>query len=138
MPARLQVRLSSDRDTRAHRLRVTVGKAHLLNPDGVVELAHDQLGRREERRMLTTARAGRTTCSSEEAEPLVTVRVSTYERADVLLERTIPSILAQSYSRLEILVVGDCTQDDTEQRLRRVGDPRIRFVNLPYRPQYPA
>lgn len=133
-----QVTLSSTQSTVAQRLRSALGWVHLINTDSIVELAHDQLRRREERRLLGAARAGRAACSSEEAEPLVTVRVSSYQRADVLLERTIPSILAQTYSRLEVLVVGDCTTDDTEERLRGVGDPRIRYINLPYRPQYPV
>jgi len=138
MPLMQQIPLSSTADGLAHRLRTLAGRAHLLNRDSILELAHERLRRREERLLLTAARDGRAECSSVEAEPLVTVRVSTYERADVLLDRTIPSILAQTYPRLEILVVGDCTADDTEERLRRVGDPRIRFVNLPYRPHYPA
>lgn len=133
-----QIKLSSSADGLPHRLRSVAGRAHLLNPDSILELAHERLRRREERLLLFAARDGRAVCSSDEAEPLVTVRVSTYQRADVLLDRTIPSILAQTYPRLEILVVGDCTDDDTEERLRRLGDPRIRFVNLPYRPHYPS
>jgi glycosyltransferase involved in cell wall biosynthesis len=33
--------------------------------------------------------------------------------------------------------VGDCCTDDTEERLRWLGDPRIRFSNLPVRVKYP-
>jgi len=70
--------------------------------------------------------------------PLVTVRIATYNRARILVERTLPTVLAQTYPNLEILIVGDHCTDDTEARLRAVGDPRIRFVNLPERGRYPT
>ncbi len=69
--------------------------------------------------------------------PLVTVRIATWTRGKVLTERTLPTVLAQSYPHLEILVVGDHCTDDTEQRIRALGDPRIRFINLPERGRYP-
>jgi hypothetical protein len=72
------------------------------------------------------------------AEPLVSVCVSTYNRARLLTERCLPSILAQSYPRLQVIVVGDRCDDDTEQRVQHIGDPRLVFVNLPLRPHYPA
>jgi hypothetical protein len=74
----------------------------------------------------------------QEAEPLVSVRIATYNRAEVLMERTIPSVLAQTYQNFEIVVVGDGCSDDTGARLEEIGDPRISFVNLPHRGVYPA
>jgi hypothetical protein len=74
----------------------------------------------------------------QEAEPLVSVRIATYNRPDVLIERTIPSVLAQTYQNFEIVVVGDGCSDDTGARLEAIGDPRISFVNLPHRSVYPA
>jgi glycosyltransferase involved in cell wall biosynthesis len=69
--------------------------------------------------------------------PLVTVRIATWNRGQVLCERTLPTVLAQSYPRVEVLVVGDHCTDDTAERIRAIGDPRIRFVNLPERGKYP-
>lgn len=69
--------------------------------------------------------------------PLVTVTVSTYNRGRLLTERCIPSILAQTYENLDIVVVGDHCTDDTEERVSRIRDPRLRFYNLPERPIYP-
>jgi glycosyltransferase involved in cell wall biosynthesis len=69
--------------------------------------------------------------------PVVSVCIGTYNRAELLCERSLPSILGQSYSNLDIIVVGDCCTDDTERRLARVRDSRIRFVNLPRRGEYP-
>lgn len=71
------------------------------------------------------------------ARPLVSVCVSTYNRADLLLERCIPSILGQTYDRLELIIVGDGCTDETPDRVARLDDPRVRFVNLPARGHYP-
>ncbi|MBX6374938.1 MAG: glycosyltransferase, partial [Acetobacteraceae bacterium] len=73
----------------------------------------------------------------EEEEPLVSVCIATVNRAELLVERAIRSLQAQTYSNLEIIVVGDHTTDDTEERLARLRDRRIRFVNLPERGPYP-
>lgn len=69
--------------------------------------------------------------------PLVSVIVATYNRARLLTERCIPSVLGQSYENLELLVVGDHCTDGTEEALSRINDPRLRFVNLPERGAYP-
>lgn len=72
-----------------------------------------------------------------ESSPLVTVCVATYNRGPLLVERCLASIIRQDYTNLEILVVGDCCTDDTEERVAAIGDDRIRFVNLPERGRYP-
>lgn len=74
----------------------------------------------------------------EELEPLVTVRIATHNRARILCERTIPSVLAQTYERLELIVVGDCCTDDTADRVRSLSDPRVRFIEMTHRAPYPA
>jgi glycosyltransferase involved in cell wall biosynthesis len=70
-------------------------------------------------------------------EPLVTVRIATYNRADVLVERALASLLDQTYECWEALVIGDACTDSTEARVAALGDPRIRFENLPIRGPYP-
>jgi Glycosyl transferase family 2 len=69
--------------------------------------------------------------------PLVSVCVATVDRANLLLERSIASIRAQSYRNLQIIVVGDNCSDDTALRLATLADNRIQFVNLPERGPYP-
>ena len=69
--------------------------------------------------------------------PLVSVCVATLDRADLLLERSITSLRAQSYRNLQIVVVGDNCSDDTALRLAAVRDDRIQFINLPERGPYP-
>jgi hypothetical protein len=70
-------------------------------------------------------------------EPLVTIRIPTYDRAKLLVERALPSIMRQTYQNFEVIVVGDGCTDDTAERIETFGDPRLRFVNLPFRYPYP-
>jgi hypothetical protein len=73
-----------------------------------------------------------------EPEPLISVLIPTYNRAELLRERSVASVLRQTYSRFEIVVVGDACTDQTGSLLRDAGDSRIRFHNLPVRGQYPT
>jgi glycosyltransferase involved in cell wall biosynthesis len=70
--------------------------------------------------------------------PLVSVTIPTYNRGELLTERTLPSVLNQTYQNFEIVIVGDCCTDDTEERIAKLNDPRIRFYNLPQRGPYPS
>jgi hypothetical protein len=69
--------------------------------------------------------------------PLVSVRVGTYNRAQILCERSLASVRRQTYEHWEALVVGDQCDDDTAERVEAFGDPRIRFWNLPLKGPYP-
>ena len=71
-------------------------------------------------------------------KPLVTVTVATYNRARLLTERCIPSVLNQTYGNLELVVVGDGCADETEEAVGRIKDPRLKFVNLHERGAYPS
>ena len=73
----------------------------------------------------------------EEAEPLVTVVIPTYTNTESLIERSLPAVLAQTYQRLEVIVVGDGAGPDVAQAVKGVGDTRIRYVNLTHRGPYP-
>jgi glycosyltransferase involved in cell wall biosynthesis len=73
----------------------------------------------------------------DDPEPLVTVRVATFDNAQVLVERTLASVRAQTYEHWEAVVVGDHCTDDTAERIAALGDERIRFINLPQRGPYP-
>lgn len=70
--------------------------------------------------------------------PLVSVVVATYNRAELLAERCVSSVLNQTYENLELIVVGDNCTDDTEEVMAGIEDPRLRFVNLPEHDEYPA
>jgi hypothetical protein len=72
-----------------------------------------------------------------EGEPLVSVRIATYNQASLVVERALASVRRQSYPHWEALVVGDNCEDETESRIAALGDSRIRFWNLPFRGPYP-
>lgn len=93
---------------------------------------------RVERRLLTHAREESSRQYARDGDPLVSVTIATWNRASILVERTLPSVLAQTYRNLEIIVVGDCCTDDTADRLAQIDDDRLRFVNLPERGRYPV
>jgi len=65
----------------------------------------------------------------------VSVIIPTYNRTDLLLERALPSVFAQTVTDQEVIVVGDGTEQATVDAL--TPDPRVRFWNLPHYP-YPA
>src|SRR5204863_9260495 len=72
-----------------------------------------------------------------EPEPLVSVAIPTYDNHRLLRERSIPSVLAQTYQNFEIVVVGDAAPEEAREAAESFGDPRKRFSNLPYRGPYP-
>jgi len=72
-----------------------------------------------------------------ESEPLVSFVVPTYDRHESLRERAIPSILAQGYRNLEVIVAGDGSPPEVEASVREFDDPRIRFTNRTVRGPYP-
>lgn len=69
--------------------------------------------------------------------PLISICICTYNRAELLISRSLKSLLGQQYRNIEIIVVGDQCTDDTENRMRYIQDSRVRFVNLEERGVYP-
>jgi glycosyltransferase involved in cell wall biosynthesis len=71
------------------------------------------------------------------ANPLVTVLMPAYNAEDYLKD-AIDSILNQTYSELEFLIINDGSADRTEEIILSYKDPRIRYikneVNLRYIP----
>ena len=62
-------------------------------------------------------------------EKLVSVYINTYNREDLVGE-TIQSVLRQTYSNLQIIVVDDGSTDRTADVVRSFEDPRIEFYPL--------
>lgn len=108
-------------------------------PVEAAERLRERLWMEEERRLLLEARAGRDVCWTDEneAEPLVTVRIATKDRCEELMEIALPSAMNQTYENLDILIVGDNTDDATVNAMKSVTDPRVRFFNLPSPSMYP-
>jgi hypothetical protein len=69
----------------------------------------------------------------EDAEPLVSVVIPTYERSRLLVERAIPSALAQTHGRLEVVVVADGPNEPIRAAVEGLGDPRVRFAATTHR-----
>lgn len=74
-------------------------------------------------------------CATE--DPLVSVIIPTYDRGKLLVERTLPPILAQTYKNFEIVIIGDHSPSETIEWILKVKDPRVLFHNLPRRGPYP-
>jgi hypothetical protein len=76
--------------------------------------------------------------NSFDHNPLVSVVIPTWNRGELLISRTLPSVLNQTYQHLEIIIVGDCCTDNTASMIASIGDPRLIFYNLPERGEYPS
>ncbi len=63
--------------------------------------------------------------------PRVTIIIPTYNWATVL-PYSIGSVLDQTFTDFELLVVGDCCTDESEQVVEDIAakDPRVRWINL--------
>lgn len=60
---------------------------------------------------------------------MISVILPTYNRRALTL-RAIESVLKQTHAELECIVVDDASADDTAQHVRRIADPRVRYVRL--------
>ena len=67
------------------------------------------------------------------ADPLVSVTIATRDRPQLLCERALPSILAQTHSHLEVVVVGDAAAAEVGAAVAALGDARVRYANLSQR-----
>ena len=59
----------------------------------------------------------------------ISVIIPTYNRGKSII-RSINSILVQTYHNLEILIVDDCSTDDTEYLISKIDDPRVKYIKL--------
>jgi hypothetical protein len=71
-----------------------------------------------------------------DAEPLVSIVMPTYDDVPGLTERSVPSALAQNYSKIEVIVVGDHATAETGEALAKIKDPRLHYENLAVRGPY--
>ncbi len=64
------------------------------------------------------------------SDPLVSVVIAAYNGA-ALIRETIDSVLAQTMPDFEIVVVDDCSRDETAAVVDGIDDPRVRLVRAP-------
>src|ERR1700679_2302736 len=62
--------------------------------------------------------------------PRVTVIIPTFNYAPVL-PYSIGSVLRQTFTDFELLVIGDHCTDESESVVTAIADPRVRWINLP-------
>lgn len=62
-------------------------------------------------------------------EETVSVIIPSYNRAH-LIEKSVRSVLAQTYKNLEVIVVDDASTDNTEATVRSISDSRVKYVRL--------
>lgn len=122
----------------ALELRATIAELQSLQAEHLrLSRAHyDQIGGLREKLIALRERKSYA-ATFESRRPLISVPIATYNAADLLVDRAIASVLAQTYDHWEIVIVGDGCTDDTEARVNEIGDARISFVNLPFRSVYP-
>jgi trehalose 2-sulfotransferase len=69
----------------------------------------------------------------DDPDPLVSITVPTRGRERLLTGRALPSLLSQTHTNLEVLVVGDAVASEVERAVLALGDPRVRYANLSQR-----
>lgn len=62
-----------------------------------------------------------------ETIPAVSVLITTYNRSR-LLRRAIESVLMQDFDDFELVIIDDCSTDDTPEVVGSFDDPRIRYI----------
>lgn len=70
-------------------------------------------------------------------KPLISIMMPTFKRGQLLIDRTLPSILAQTYQNFEVVIVGDRRIDNTEELIRKLNDPRVHFYHRSEYTYYP-
>ena len=68
----------------------------------------------------------------------VSIPIATYDRIEILVSRTIPSLLQQTHHDIEIIIIGDGTPIPLWEAVEAIRDPRVRSERLHRRTRYPA
>lgn len=62
-------------------------------------------------------------------EDLVSIIMPSYNTGKFIKE-TINSVLNQTYNNWELIIVDDCSTDDTEEIVNAIKDNRIKFLKI--------
>ena len=64
---------------------------------------------------------------ADSTNPLVSIGIPTYKRANSYLKHALRSAINQTYKNIEIIVSDNCSPDNTESVVKEFNDPRIRY-----------
>lgn len=70
-------------------------------------------------------------------DKLVSIIIPTFNRANYI-ERAINSALAQTHKNIEVIVVDDCSTDNTEQVVKSINDDRLKYYKNEKNMRWPA
>lgn len=70
-------------------------------------------------------------------KPLISVMMPTFKRGQLLIDRTLPSIFAQTYQNFEVVIVGDRRIDNTEKLIQNLNHPKVHFYHRAEYTHYP-
>jgi len=63
-------------------------------------------------------------------KPLISCYTPTYNRADILMSRAIPSVLRQTYKNFVYIIVSDGSTDNTKKLVETIKDKRVQFYEI--------
>ena len=66
----------------------------------------------------------------QQVRPLVTVAIPVYN-GEHEIRRAIDSVLSQTYTNFELIILDDVSTDQTMSVVRSYADPRLRIVEPP-------
>lgn len=70
---------------------------------------------------------------NNKSNPKVSIYIPTYNRSSILFSKAIPSVLKQKFTDYELIIVGDRCTDDTESKIKKLNNDKIKFFNIHYK-----
>jgi len=137
MAGRVATRMASDPESSEQELarRLATAEEQIASLRELVIRAYEDTHRAT--REVLRARCDPSYRSAFAPEPLVSVRIGAYQGGDLLFDRALASVLAQSYRNWEAIVVFDGRDEQNMRRIQTLGDERIRCIQRPRNGPYP-
>jgi O-antigen biosynthesis protein len=64
----------------------------------------------------------------QSGDPLISIYIPTFNRKKLLVERSIQSVLDQTYKNFELIVSNDGSTDGTSEAVNKIKDPRVILI----------